>query len=147
MSIWWIGCKDNLVGQLQSLCVGWIIFSKVIYFFPASCLSHSTIQGHIAQQISGQSEVVSGSTKHTKISSQDNDHYGFLFILVLRFTQYRFVQVNTLYPLSETDSYKGGIDDPPNIVNSSRSSGPWGLSLVKVVSVTLNFRLIRYSLP
>ena len=48
--------------------LGWIIFSKVAYFFPASCLSHYTIFGEIPPKKSGQSEVVKGSTKDSEIS-------------------------------------------------------------------------------
>ena len=51
--------------------VGWIIFSKVVYFFTASCLSHYTILGEIPKKISGQSEVVKGSTKDSEISGQN----------------------------------------------------------------------------
>ena len=51
--------------------LGWIIFSKVVYFFTASCLSHYTILGEIPPKNSGQSEVVKGSTKDSEISGQN----------------------------------------------------------------------------
>ena len=36
-----------VTNQSARVSIGWIIFSKVVYFFQASCLSYYTVQGRI----------------------------------------------------------------------------------------------------